>query len=112
RLRGLPHARAEALLRRVRQRPRLQGRLSRLGEARTPDHEGRQALREKLLSPWVTVRVQFVLAALFVVAGVLKIGDPPGFAHELHNYRLVPGAAVNAIALVLPWLEVVTGVAL
>jgi putative oxidoreductase len=69
-------------------------------------------LKEKLLSPWVTVRAQFVLAALFVVAGFLKIADPPGFAHEIHNYRLVPGAAVNAIALVLPWLEVMTGVAL
>jgi uncharacterized membrane protein YphA (DoxX/SURF4 family) len=67
---------------------------------------------EKLLSPWVTIRVQFVLAALFVVAGLAKIADPPGFAHEIHNYRIVPAIAVNAMALVLPWLEVVTGVAL
>ena len=65
-----------------------------------------------ILSPWVTVRVQFLLAAFFVVAGIAKIADPPGFAHEIHNYRLVPGGIVNAMALVLPWLEVVTGVAL
>jgi putative oxidoreductase len=58
------------------------------------------------------VRVQFVLAAFFVVAGFAKIADPPGFAHEIHNYRLLPDAAVNAMALVLPWLEVVAGVAL
>ena len=69
-------------------------------------------MREKLLSPWVTVRVQFVLAALFVVAGIAKIADPPGFAHEIHNFRILPGAAVNLVALVLPWLEVVTGAAL
>jgi uncharacterized membrane protein YphA (DoxX/SURF4 family) len=56
--------------------------------------------------------VQFVLAAFFVVAGISKIADPPGFAHEIHNYQLVPGVFVNAMALVLPWLEVVTGVAL
>jgi len=61
---------------------------------------------------WLTVRVQFVLAAFFVVAGISKIVDPPGFAHEIHNYRMVPGALVNAMALILPWLEVVTGVAL
>jgi uncharacterized membrane protein YphA (DoxX/SURF4 family) len=56
--------------------------------------------------------VQFVLAAFFVVAGIAKIADPPGFAHEIHNFGILPGAAVNAMALVLPWLEVLTGVAL
>jgi putative oxidoreductase len=61
---------------------------------------------------WLTVRVQFVLAAFFVVAGISKIVDPPGFAHEIHNYKMVPGALVNAMALILPWLEVVTGAAL
>ncbi len=65
-----------------------------------------------LASPWLTIRVQFVLAAFFVVAGFAKIADPPGFAHEIHNYGIVPGVAVNAMALVLPWLEVVTGLAL
>ena len=66
----------------------------------------------RLASEWLTVRVQFVLAAFFVVAGLAKIADPPGFAHEIHNYGLVPGPLVNAMALVLPWLEVITGVGL
>lgn len=65
-----------------------------------------------LLSPWLTVRAQFILAAVFVVAAVAKIADPPGFAHQLHNYRLLPAGAVNALALVLPWLELLVGVAL
>lgn len=69
-------------------------------------------MSEKLGSSWLTVRVQFVLAAFFVVAGFFKIADPPGFAHEIHNYGLVPGALVNAMALILPWLEVLTGLAL
>jgi len=67
---------------------------------------------ERVQPGWLTIRVQFVLAAFFVVAGIAKIADPPGFAHEIHNYRMVPGALVNAMALILPWLEVVTGVAL
>ena len=58
------------------------------------------------------MRVAFVLAAVFVVAGISKIADPPGFAEEVYNYRLLPGAAVNALALVLPWLEVLAGLAL
>jgi uncharacterized membrane protein YphA (DoxX/SURF4 family) len=69
-------------------------------------------LRSRLLSPWLTVRLQFVLAAFFVVAGIAKVADPPGFAHEIHNYGLVPGFAVNAMALILPWLEIVVGVSL
>jgi len=63
-------------------------------------------------SSWLTVRVQFILAAVFAVAGFGKILDPPGFAHQIHNYGLVPGVAINAMALVLPWLEVVCGLAL
>ena len=63
-------------------------------------------------SSWLTIRVQFVLAAVFVVAGVGKIVDPPGFAHQIHNYQLLPGIAINAMALVLPWIEVVCGLAL
>ncbi len=65
-----------------------------------------------LSSPWLTIRVQFVLAAVFVVAAVGKIADPPGFAHEIHNYALLPGFAINTLALGLPWLELVCGLAL
>lgn len=46
------------------------------------------------------------------MAGALKIADPPGFAHEIHNYALLPERLVNPAALILPWLEVVTGLAL
>jgi hypothetical protein len=66
----------------------------------------------RLSSPWLTSRVQFVLAAVFVVAGFGKIADPPGFAHEIYNYKLLPGFAINAIAILLPWVEVVSGLAL
>jgi len=69
-------------------------------------------LKKAFLSPWLSIRVQFVLAAVFVVAAISKIADPPGFAHQLHNYQLVPGYALNAFALVMPWLELLAGLAL
>ena len=53
-----------------------------------------------------------MLAAFFVVAAFAKIADPPGFAHEVHNYRLLPAVAVNALALLLPWLELAAATAL
>jgi putative oxidoreductase len=52
------------------------------------------------------------LGIVFIVAAVPKIVDPPGFAHEVANYQILPRAAVNAVALVLPWVEMLAGVAL
>ena len=63
-------------------------------------------------SPWLTIRVQLALGSIFVAAAVPKILDPPAFAHRVYNYRLLPGVAVNAAALVLPWIELLAGLAL
>lgn len=68
--------------------------------------------KEALASPWLTVRVQIALGLFFVVAALPKLVDPPSFAHMIYNYRLVPGAFVNVMALAMPWLELLTGLAL
>lgn len=65
-----------------------------------------------LTSPWLTIRVQLALGAIFIAAALPKIIDPPSFAHMIYNYRLVPGALVNASALLLPWIELLAGLAL
>ena len=61
--------------------------------------------KEALASPWLTVRVQIALGLFFVVAALPKLVDPPSFAHMIYNYRIVPGAFVNVLALVMPWFE-------
>ncbi len=68
--------------------------------------------KEALASPWLKVRVQIALGLFFVVAALPKLVDPPSFAHMIYNYRLVPGALVNLMALVMPWLELLAGLAL
>lgn len=65
-----------------------------------------------LVHPWLTVRVEIALGLIFVVAALPKLIDPPGFAHMIYNYRLLPGSVVNPVALILPWLELLTGIAL
>lgn len=52
------------------------------------------------------------LGAVFIAAAIPKIVDPPGFAHEIANYKLLPPAAVGATALVMPWIEILCGLAL
>ena len=62
--------------------------------------------------PWLTIRVQIALGLFFVVAALPKLGDPPSFAHMIYNYRIVPGALVNLMALTMPWIELFSGLAL
>ena len=65
-----------------------------------------------LRSDWLTVRVQIALGLFFVIAALPKIVDPPSFAHMIYNYKLVPNALLNIMALTMPWLELLVGLAL
>ena len=65
-----------------------------------------------LAHPWLTVRVQIALGVIFIAAALPKVLDPPSFAHMIYNYRLIPGPLVNLMALVMPWFELLCGVAL
>ena len=69
-------------------------------------------IRELLSHPWLTVRVQIALGAIFVAAALPKIADPPSFAHMIYNYRILPAPLVNITALVMPWLELLAGICL
>lgn len=69
-------------------------------------------LGEKLAHPWLTTRVAIALGVFFVASSLPKIVDPPSFAHMMYNYRILPGALINLAALVLPWVELLSGLAL
>jgi uncharacterized membrane protein YphA (DoxX/SURF4 family) len=68
--------------------------------------------RTLLRHPWLTFLLRVGLGGVFIAAAVPKIADPPGFAHAVYNYHLLPGIAVNAVAIVLPWFELFLGLAL
>ncbi len=69
-------------------------------------------LGDLLTDPWLTVRSGIALGLLFVSAALPKLVDPPSFAHMIYNYRLLPGELVNLSALVMPWFELLSGLAL
>lgn len=66
----------------------------------------------RLLHPWLTVRAQIALGAVFVAAAMPKLADPPGFAEAIWNYQLAPAWLIHPAALTLPWLELLCGLAL
>jgi putative oxidoreductase len=68
--------------------------------------------RERLTHPWLATRVQIALGAIFIVAAWPKIVDPPSFAHMIYNYRIVPAPLINLSALIMPWVELLAGLAL
>ena len=56
--------------------------------------------------------IRLVLAAVFIYAGVIKIANPSGFVENIDNYQILPYLLVTIVALILPWVEVITGLAL
>jgi uncharacterized membrane protein YphA (DoxX/SURF4 family) len=70
-----------------------------------------------MLPRWVRSRAaelvaRLILGGAFIFAAGAKIADPPAFAHEIFNFRLIPESLVNAAALWLPWVEMLAGLAL
>ena len=55
---------------------------------------------------------RLVLAGVFLVAATPKLLDPAAFAASIANFRVFPDALVNAIATVVPALELVGALAL
>jgi putative oxidoreductase len=56
--------------------------------------------------------LDFVVAGIFVYAGVIKALDPVQFANDIDNYKLLPWSVSVALAFYLPWLEIFCGFAL
>jgi uncharacterized membrane protein YphA (DoxX/SURF4 family) len=52
---------------------------------------------------------RFLLGALLIAAGALKIGHAPALAAAIAGFRLLPPDAVAPLAIVLPYLEVLLG---
>jgi uncharacterized membrane protein YphA (DoxX/SURF4 family) len=69
-------------------------------------------MRRWLLHPKLSVAVRIGLGLVFIVAAMTKIADPPDFAKSIWAYELLPSWSLNPLALVLPWLELLCGLAL
>ena len=69
-------------------------------------------VREALTHPWLTIRVQLALGAIFFAAALPKLADPPSFAHMIYNYRILPSGLINISALTMPWVEILAGLCL
>lgn len=55
---------------------------------------------------------RLILGGVFIAASIDKIAHPVEFARIIHGYRLVPAVFVYALAVALPWFEMICGLLL
>jgi len=56
--------------------------------------------------------LRLFLGLIFIYASWDKILYPAQFAKVVYNYRIVPIPLINLFALILPWIELVSGLTL
>jgi len=69
-------------------------------------------LQAALRHPAVVRGAQILIGLVFLAAALPKIGDPQSFALAVHYFRIVPVPLENLVAVALPWVELVAGLAL
>jgi uncharacterized membrane protein YphA (DoxX/SURF4 family) len=65
-----------------------------------------------LTSPGVVRLCRIGIGLVMLAAALGKIGDTTAFAAQVHHYRLIPAGADNLLAMTLPWVELLAGLAL
>jgi uncharacterized membrane protein YphA (DoxX/SURF4 family) len=61
---------------------------------------------------WIELAARWILGATFVYASYSKILAPADFAKIIYGYDLFPAVLINLIAIIIPFLELVAGLAL
>jgi len=73
----------------------------------------KRMMKQKILSwcklPVLSLCFRYFLGGIFLYAGIVKVIDPAGFALSIYNYKLLPEGMINAVAILLPWVEIMVG---
>lgn len=70
------------------------------------------ALKSFLKSKHLAFLFRLILGGVFVYASLDKIAHPGEFAKIVYYYHFLPGSVINIFAVILPWVELLTGMAL
>jgi putative oxidoreductase len=80
-------------------------------ELRTKNEEMKliELIKKLISDKHVLLLARLILGFVFIYAASEKITDPVGFAESIHNYKIFPLITINLISIILPWLELITG---
>jgi uncharacterized membrane protein YphA (DoxX/SURF4 family) len=65
-----------------------------------------------LRNPWLHRALGLVLGGIFLYAAHAKILDPRPLVTIIWNYRVLPAGPINLMAIYMPWMELLAGIAL
>jgi len=66
-------------------------------------------MNKKIIIDYLIAITRIYLALVFILSGLDKIGNLSAFATSIENYDLFPIQIINLFAIVIPWIEVITG---
>ena len=69
-------------------------------------------LRRILTHPLLALLFRLYIGGVFVTAAMYKINFTAEFATTIASYQIVPHWSVNVLAVVLPWVELLSGLML
>ena len=69
-------------------------------------------MKNILQSSWIELAARWILGLTFIYASYHKILAPADFAKIIYGYDLFPNEAINVIAIVIPFVELIAGLAL
>ncbi len=69
-------------------------------------------VKEILNNKWLELISRWTLGLVFIYASSHKIVDPAGFAKIIYGYKLFPVEIINLLAIMLPYIELISGLAL
>jgi len=61
---------------------------------------------------WVLLAGRLGIGVLLAYSAIHMLADPVLFAEQVDNYRMLPRALVDLVALGLPWAEMLVGICL
>ncbi len=64
------------------------------------------------LHHFIALPIRWYLGYIFIAASIHKIAHPADFALDVATYQILPLVLVNLMAIILPWLEIITGIML
>lgn len=69
-------------------------------------------VKNSLKNSWIELAARWILGATFIYASYSKILAPAVFAKIIYGYGLFPEILINLLAIILPFVELIAGLAL
>ena len=69
-------------------------------------------IKKFLSNQYLLFTLRVILGLIFIYSGIIKIIDTSGFSNSIYNYKLLPDFLINLLAIILPWIELITGLLL